>query len=174
MRCVVLRHTGHAADGLEVIKVAADDLARAGLHDEVRLATLGHMYLTAAYTSAAAGQESLARGLYDEGRRIAARFSEEQVHGLWFFGPLQAETYGVSIANNLGDPGMALTHAARVTPAALPSTERRERYYIDVARTHIAAGNGAAAADAIRAAARVSPQSASRPRVQAMVRLISV
>lgn len=50
------------------------------------------------------------------------------------FGPGQVLLHQISISYLLGDAGQAIEHARRIDTAALPTTERQARYWIDVAR----------------------------------------
>jgi len=166
MMCVMLRHAGKPRPGYEMAEAAAERVAADAPNSPLALATRGHLYLTAAYTAGMAGKPHDAAAYYREGRELASRFPSEQAHGLWFFGPAQADHYGISVHNNLADVGAALRYAGLVNPGALASTERRERYWYDVTRTHLAAGDQPSAAAAIRSLCLVAPQAANRPRVQ--------
>jgi len=167
MLCVTLRHAGRHELGLGLTENAAAELAEAtGLRTDLERATYGHMHLTAAYTAAGLGNAHSAMAHYAEAATMARRFDHEHPHGMWFFGPGQFEQYGVSIGNNLGDVGTAMDHAGRVHLGALASVERQERFLVDLTRTHLAAGNTGAAAEAIREVVLIAPQAARRPRVR--------
>jgi transcriptional regulator with XRE-family HTH domain len=166
MTCVMLRHAGQSRAGFDLIESAASELEATGLGSPTALATFGHMMLTTAYTAAAAGYAPEARWFYAEGLRIAGRFPQEVTHGLWFFGPAQAAGYGISVANNLGDPGAALKAAASLNPDSLPSRERMERYWCDLTQALLAAGRPEQACEALRSLCLIAPLSARRARVQ--------
>lgn len=174
MTCVILRHAGQSRTGYELTERAAGELARAGLRDSITLATYGHLFLTSAYTAAKAGNSAAAHAYYAEAVDVSTRFDHEQVHGLWYFGPKQTAQYGISVANYLQDVGGALAHAQSVKPAALASVERRERYWIDLAKTFITDGDHKRAAVALRSACLVSPQSAARPKVRRMAQTAGI
>lgn len=134
--CVSLRHSGRSQTGHTIVQDAADQLDMSGLNTDNDLALYGHLFLTAAYTAAAAGNAGLARDYMSEAQQVASRFENEYAHGMWFFGPAQTALYGLSTAMRLGDTGMALQHARNVTTEALPTPERRARYWIDLARVY--------------------------------------
>lgn len=177
MMCVVLRHSNRYELACEMTERAAVELQSAGLHTLHDLATYGHLYLTSAYTAAAASSApgvtaaasqasaAKARAYYGEALDVARRFDREVPHGLWFFGPKQAQTYGISIGNNLKDVGMALDHARGMRLDELPSAERQERALVDAARMYLLKGDLPRAGQAIRTACLVSPGAASRPRI---------
>lgn len=50
------------------------------------------------------------------------------------FGPTAVRLYQVSTARVLGDTGAAIDAARQIDPAAIPSAERRARYFADIAR----------------------------------------
>jgi hypothetical protein len=170
MNCVMLRHAGQPKAGFDLIESAASELEATGLRSQAAMATLGHMMLTTAYTAAAAGYAPEAHSFYAEGERIAAKFPDDVTHGLWFFGPKQTAGYGISVANNLGDPGAALKAAASLHPDSLPSRERRERYWYDATLAWLAADRPDQACEALRRLCLVAPQSARRVRVQVLAR----
>jgi len=171
MLCVTLRHAGRHALGLGLTENAAAELAElTGLRTDLQRATYGHMHLTSAYTAAGLGNAHSAMAHYAEAASMAAKFTGEHPHGMWFFGPGQFEQYGVSIDNNLGDPGGALAHARRVNLGALASTERQERFLVDRTRAELAAGYTDQAADTIREVVLIAPQAVRRPRVRELAR----
>ncbi|MFD1536589.1 hypothetical protein [Nonomuraea guangzhouensis] len=73
-----------------------------------------------------------------------------------------------------GDVGAAITAARCTRPASLPTTERRARYYTDLARAHGLSGDRDQCLAALLAAERQAPQethtrSAVRDLVQSLL-----
>ncbi|MGV9677086.1 helix-turn-helix domain-containing protein [Nocardia sp. NPDC003482] len=126
---IVLRRTGHAATAHQLVVDTAASLQpelRQGLR---HLAMYGSLLSTAAYTAAVDGDRDAARTLLTEARDAA-----EQLDDLTGFGPTAVGLYQVSAARALGDAGAAIEAARQINPAAIPSAERRARYWSDVAR----------------------------------------
>jgi hypothetical protein len=65
--------------------------------------------------------------------------------------------YQVSITQVLGDSGTAIEHATTLSPAAIPTAERRGLYWIDVARAYHQWNKPAPCYRALLAAERCAP-----------------
>ncbi len=63
----------------------------------------------------------------------------------------------ISIAQVLGDNGAAIAHAKALNPVAIPTAERRGRYWIDVARAWHQGGKPEACYWSLLAAERAAP-----------------
>ncbi|MFK4273243.1 XRE family transcriptional regulator, partial [Streptomyces milbemycinicus] len=84
------------------------------------------------------------------------------------FGPSQVLLHQVSISHLLGDAGQAIEHARRIDPAALPTTERQARYWIDVARAFDQWGRPDRCYRALLAAEQAALQEVRRSSVRTM------
>ena len=116
--------------------------ARPAVHDIEPAATqprplsvYGTLLEVAAYTAAVDGnREPPATHRRGPGRRH--RLGRDANHRFTAFGPANVTLYQVSIAQVLGDNGTAIEHAKTLRPAAIPTAERRGRFWIDVARAY--------------------------------------
>ncbi|WP_049581031.1 hypothetical protein [Streptomyces sp. SBT349] len=126
---VLARRAGWHREAMTIALTAADhpDLRNLGAPGN---AERGLLIQSAAYTAARAGDQ--------QGMREAAALARE-AHGPLLrapgggFSPATVTLHRISAENSLGDPGAALTAARSLTPAALPTVERRARYYTDLA-----------------------------------------
>jgi hypothetical protein len=85
------------------------------------------------------------------------------------FGRSGVTLYQVSIAQVLGDNGVAIEHVKRLNTAEIPTPERRGRYWIDVARAFHQWGKPERCLAALLAAERAAPAEVRyRPPVHQM------
>ena len=86
------------------------------------------------------------------------------------FTPATVQLHRISAEYSTGDPGAAITAARQLPPASLPTTERRARYWTDVARAY---GQWGRRDDCIRAlltAERQAPEEThARPAIRDLV-----
>ncbi|MCP9944828.1 XRE family transcriptional regulator [Streptomyces somaliensis] len=133
-----------------------------------RLSVQGNLYATAAYTAAKQGDRHTAHALIAEAEATAGRLGRDaQLRG-GVFGPGQVLLHRISVSHLLGDAGQAVELARRVDPAALPTTERRARYWIDVARAFDQWGKPDRCYRALLAAERSAPQEVRRDSVRTL------
>jgi transcriptional regulator with XRE-family HTH domain len=129
----------------------------------------GLLIQSAAYTAARAGDREGMRELTDEAAAVAAQFEGRVLlldHGGGFTAAT-VELHRVSAENYAGDPGAAVAAARRVNPAALPTKERRARYWTDTARAYANWGRRDDCVDALLAAEREAPEEThARPAVR--------
>ncbi|MFS0694064.1 helix-turn-helix domain-containing protein [Streptomyces nitrosporeus] len=165
----VWRRQGHYARATDVAVTAAQQLAAdRGVDSTERLSTQGNLYVTAAYTAAKQGDRHTAHALVAEAEAAAGQLErDESVRGS-VFGPSQVLLHQVSVSYLLGDAGQAIEHARRVDADALPTTERRARYWIDVARAFEQWNRPERCYRALLAAERAAPQEACRDSVRTM------
>jgi hypothetical protein len=130
----VLRRIGRRAKAREMLLSAAYEIQPAGRVSPEQLSMYGTLLATAAYTAAVDGNRLAASELIDEAKAAAARLGQDANYRFTAFGPANVTLYQISIAQVLGDNGTAIEHARTVRPAAIPTAERRGRYWIDVAR----------------------------------------
>ncbi|MFJ8045565.1 helix-turn-helix transcriptional regulator [Kitasatospora sp. NPDC096147] len=114
-----------------VVRAAEELLGETTVPEPDRLATRADLYATAAYTAAKNGDRAYAHALIREAADSAA--AAGRASGL-VDGVRGVVLHELSVHYELGDAGRAVEVAAGVDPAALPSAERRARYFIDLAR----------------------------------------
>ena len=130
----VLRRTGRRAKAREMLLSAAADIQPAGRVSPEQLSMYGTLLEVAAYTAAVDGNRLAASEFIGEAKAAAARLGQEANYRFTAFGPANVTLYQISIAQVLGDSGTAIEHARTLRSAAIPTAERRGRYWIDVAR----------------------------------------
>lgn len=166
----VWRRQGHYARATEIAVDAAQQLTGDRTADPAeRLAAQGNLYTTAAYTAAKLGDRHTAHTLIAEAEAAATRLDRDGVLRGTAFGPSQVALHRISISHLLGDAGQAIEHARRIDVAALPSTERQGRYWLDVARAYHQWGRHEQCLRALLAAEHAAPQEVRRDSVQVMV-----
>lgn len=163
------RRQGHHALATDVAVTAAQQLTADRSTDVTeRLSVQGNLYATAAYTAAKQGDRHTAHVLITEAEATAGRLGHDALLRGTVFGPSQVLLHQVSISHLLGDAGQAIEHARRIDPAALPTTERQARYWIDVARAFTQWGKPDRCYQALLAAERAAPQEVRRDSVRTM------
>ncbi|MCQ0023978.1 helix-turn-helix domain-containing protein [Streptomyces somaliensis DSM 40738] len=163
------RRQGRHARATDIAVAAARQLAADRTCDATeRLSVQGNLYATAAYTAAKQGDRHTAHALIAEAGATAGRLGRDaQLRG-GVFGPGQVLLHRISVSHLLGDAGQAVELARRVDPAALPTTERRARYWIDVARAFDQWGKPDRCYRALLAAERSAPQEVRRDSVRTL------
>ncbi|SEP53585.1 helix-turn-helix domain-containing protein [Amycolatopsis saalfeldensis] len=132
---IVLRRAGHGDTAQQMVIDTAHAL-QPDLRGPEQLSVFGSLMETAAYTAAADGDRDTARTFIAEAVDAATRLGTDGNHRYTSFGPTGVGLYQLSIARVMGDSGAAIEHARRINPASIPSTERRARYWVDVARAY--------------------------------------
>lgn len=165
----VWRRQGHHARATDVAVTAAQQLTADRTTDATeRLSVQGNLYATAAYTAAKQGDRHTAHALIAEAEATAGQLGHDALLRGTVFGPSQVLLHQVSISHLLGDAGQAIEHAKRINPAGLPTTERKARYWIDVARAFDQWDKPDRCYRALLAAERAAPQEVSRSSVRTM------
>lgn len=163
------RRQGHYARATDIAVHAAQQLATdRTTPTEQRLSTQGNLYATAAYTAAKRGDRHTAYTLIREAEATAGRLGHDSVLRGSVFGPSQVRLYQISVCHLLGDAGHAIDHARRIATAELPTTERRARYWIDVARAFHQWNKPDRCYHALLAAEQAAPEEVRRTSVTAM------
>lgn len=163
------RRQGHYARATDVAVTAAQQLTTYRTTDITeRLSVQGNLYATAAYTAAKQGDRHTARALIVEAEATAGQLGHDALLRGAVFGPGQVLLHQVSISHLLGDAGQAIDHARRIDPAALPTTERQARYWVDVARAFDQWGKPDRCYRALLAAEQAAPQEVRRSSVRTM------
>lgn len=86
------------------------------------------------------------------------------------FSPTTVQLHLISAENSVGDPSTALAAAKAVAPQSLPSTERRARYYTDIAAAYGHWGRRDDCMRALLAAEHHAPQEThARPALKSLV-----
>lgn len=142
----ILRETSYADDALRVVTEAAD-LIRPHLDtgpDDWR-GIYGALQLHAAVTSARGGREGDAWRYWKAGDQVAKSLPAAYVHPSTVFGRANVDFHAISVATDLKKSGTALSLADDIDPDAMPSTERRARLWVEIARGHLQRGDTTAA-----------------------------
>lgn len=167
---VLARKAGWYDHAASIALAAAD-------HDDLRgnapdlLAERGLLIQSAAYTAAKSGDRARMREWTDEAARIAGcvRGVRLRDHG-GGISQASVELHRVSAEYSIGEPGAAVAAARRIRVAALPSVERRSRYWTDVARAYAQWGRRDDCLYALLAAERTAPEEIhARPAVRDLV-----
>ncbi|HEY1619576.1 MAG TPA: helix-turn-helix transcriptional regulator [Streptosporangiaceae bacterium] len=153
----VMRHTGRRARAHALLISAARDIEPAGRASADQLSMYGALLETAAYTAAVDGRRAEATSLISEAREAAGRLGTDANHRFIAFGPSNVVLHQISIAQVLGDSGTAIEHAKTLRPAAIPTAERRGRYWVDVARAYHQWGRSEPCFRALLAAEHAAP-----------------
>ncbi|MDM4721422.1 helix-turn-helix transcriptional regulator [Micromonospora sp. WMMA1363] len=132
----VLRATGRGGDALERLGEARALIEPHVTDGGVEWAEmLADLHLCSALTRARMGDQS-AWSDWDTARRVVERALPDGFVGLRtrVSRPL-VDVYAVMCAVDLGDPDEARRRAHALDPALIPSTERRGRHYVELARS---------------------------------------
>jgi transcriptional regulator with XRE-family HTH domain len=153
----VMRRTGRRARAHDLLTHAARDIEPHGHASPAQLSVYGTLLEVAAYTAAVDGHRASATELIGEAHATATRLPPGANHRFTAFGPANVALYQISIAQVLGDNGTAIEHARTLRPAAIPTAERRGRYWIDVARAYHQWGKPEPCYRALLAAEQAAP-----------------
>ncbi|WP_244188877.1 helix-turn-helix domain-containing protein [Streptomyces yokosukanensis] len=168
---VLARKADWHEQALSIALAAADHPSLHG-GDPALAAQRGLLIQSAAYTAARAGDAVGMRELTGEAAAIAKELGPAAVlrdHG-GGFSPTTVQLHLVSAENSAGDPTAALAAAKAVAPGSLPSTERRARYYTDVATAFARSGRRDECIRALLAAEHHAPEEThARPAVKSLV-----
>ncbi|MEU1016879.1 XRE family transcriptional regulator [Streptomyces sp. NPDC005898] len=163
------RRQGHYARATDIAVTAAQQLAADRTTNQTeRLSVQGDLYATAAYTAAKHGDRHTAQALITEATASADRLGQGRSARGTTFGPSQVLLHQISVSHLLGNAGQAIEHARHVDVAALPTTERQARYWIDVARAFDQWGKPDRCYRALLAAEKAAPQEVRRGSVRTM------
>ncbi|MFD7239424.1 helix-turn-helix domain-containing protein [Streptomyces syringium] len=168
---VLARKADWLEQALSIALAAADHPALRG-GEPALAAQRGLLIQSAAYTAARAGDAAGMRELTGEAAAIARELGPAAVlrdHG-GGFSLTTVRLHLVSAENSAGDPSAALTAAKAVAPGSLPSTERRARYYTDVATAFARWNRRDDCIRALLAAEHHAPEEThARPAVKSLV-----
>jgi hypothetical protein len=165
----VMRRTGRPDRARALLINAADDITPGHHAAPEQLSMYGTLLQVAAYTAAVDGDRTEAGELITAAHAAAARLGRDVNHRHTAFGPTNVALHQISIAQVLGDNGAAIAHAKVLNPAAIPTAERRGRYWIDVARAWHQGGKPEACYRSLLAAERAAPAEVRyRPPVRRM------
>ncbi|NSC22825.1 helix-turn-helix domain-containing protein [Streptomyces albus subsp. chlorinus] len=155
----ILRETSYPEEALRTVTEAAD-LLRPLLDDttQERRGVYGALQLHAAVTCAREGREGDAWRHWDEGERVARSLPDTYVHPSTVFGRANVDFHAVSVATDLRTSGRALSLADTIDPDTMPSTERRARLWVEIARGHLQRGDATAALHVMQRAHAVNTE----------------
>ncbi|MEW2576662.1 helix-turn-helix domain-containing protein [Streptomyces syringium] len=168
---VLARKADWHEQALSIALAAADHPALRG-GEPALAAQRGLLVQSAAYTVARTGDAAGMRELTGEAAAIAKELGPVAVlrdHG-GGFSPTTVQLHLVSAENSAGDPSAALAAAKAVAPGSLPSSERRARYYTDVATAFARWNRRDDCIRALLAAEHHAPEEThARPAVKSLV-----
>ncbi|MEU2868180.1 helix-turn-helix domain-containing protein [Streptomyces olivoreticuli] len=155
----ILRETSYPDEALKVVTEAAE-LIRPHLEDapDDWRGVYGALQLHAAVTCAREGREGDAWRYWDAGDQVAKSLPTAYVHGSTVFGRANVDFHAVSVATDLRASGKALALADDIDPDAMPSTERRARLWVEVARGHLQRGDRTAALHVMKLAQEIGAE----------------
>jgi transcriptional regulator with XRE-family HTH domain len=153
----VMRRTGLRDRAHDLLTSAARDIEPSSCASPGQLSMYGTLLETAAYTAAVDGRRTDAIDLISEAKTAASRLGADANYRFTAFGPTNVSLYQVSIAQVLGDSGTAIEHAKTLRPTAIPTPERKGRYWIDVARAYHQWGKPEPCFRALLAAEQAAP-----------------
>jgi hypothetical protein len=168
---VLARKAGWHAQAMSIALTAANHPGlRVG--DPRLAAERGLLLQSAAYTAARSGDKDAMRDLTNEAFAIAASMQSTALlrdHGGGFT-PATVQLHRISAEYSVGEPGAAVTAARRLPPATLPTTERRARYWTDLARAWDHCGRRDDAIRALLTAERQAPEEIhARPAIRDLI-----
>jgi transcriptional regulator with XRE-family HTH domain len=155
----ILRETAYPEEALRVVTEAAD-LIRPHLDGAPQdwRGIYGALQLHASVTVAREGREGDAWRYWDAGDQVAKSLPAAYVHSSTVFGRANVDFHAVSVATDLRSSGKALSLADEIDPDAMPSTERRARLWVEVARGHLQRGDVTAALHIMQLAHEIGPE----------------
>ncbi|WP_428836037.1 helix-turn-helix domain-containing protein [Streptomyces albus] len=155
----ILRETSYPDEALRAATEAAD-LLRPHLETGPTdwRGIYGALQLHAAVTCAREGREGDAWRFWDAGNRVAKSLPSSYVHPSTVFGRANVDFHAVSVATDLRKSGKALSLADDIDPDVMPSTERRARLWVEVARGHLQRGDATAALHVMQRAHKIGAE----------------
>lgn len=157
----VLRATGRADEALDGLAEARALIDRTEPADSARAveraAVLADLWLRSALTKARAGDRAAWQDL-DEAAAIVRDLPEGYTHPWTRVGRVLVDVKRVMLAVEFGDPDEARRVAESIDPQSIPSTERRARHLIEVARGLNMEGSPEAVLLLLSQAAAISPE----------------
>lgn len=167
---IALRRDGHQAAAVALLTKTAERLDTSGNAAPQVLAGFGSLLCTAAYASAQAADPGNAHTYITEATDTARRLNGREVlTGIAPFSATTVAIYQIGVQTTLGDTAAALTFAASVNPASLPTPERAGRYLVDTARAWCRHGRVDEATHALLAAEARAPEEVDRSSVRELV-----
>ena len=121
------------------------------------LATLADLWLCSALTRGRSTDQA-AWADWEEAAQIVRRLPDGYVHPWTRVGSALLDVYAVMVAVDLGDRDEAQRRSYDLNPASIPSTERRARHYIELARSADMEGSAEGTLHLLQQAANVSPE----------------
>ncbi|WP_406438982.1 helix-turn-helix domain-containing protein [Streptomyces sp. NBC_01613] len=155
----IMRETAYPQEALRIVEGAAREL-RPHLDnapDDWR-GIYGALHLHAAVTAAREGAAGNAWRYWDTANEVAKSLPSGYVHPSTVFGRVNVDFHAVSVATDLCTSAKALSLADDLDPDVMPSTERRSRLWVEVARGHLQRGDRTAALHVLDKAHKISPE----------------
>lgn len=158
----VLRAVGRAEEALDGLAEARALIERAeptdGSRAVERAAVLADLWLRSALTKARAGDRSAWQDLDAAAEIVHRDLPEDYTHPWTRVGRVLLDVKRVMLAVEFGDPDEARRVAESIDPQSIPSTERRARHLIEVARGLNMEGSPEAVLLLLQQAAAISPE----------------
>lgn len=154
----VLRAVGRSEEAREQVTAAMALVEPLVEERPEAAAALVDLHLCNALTAARSGDQSGWHD-WDTARRIVDEvLPDGYVHPWTRVGRVLVEVHAVMLDVDLGRPDDAHRRAARLDPASIPSTERRARHYVELARGADQAGSAEGALMLLGRAEATSPE----------------
>ncbi len=159
----VLRAVGRAEEALENLAEARALLERSAPAEGDSLpvewnAQMADLWICSAVTKARAGDQSAYADLDQAEELIYHRLPEGYVHPWTRTSRILCDITGVMVAADLGDVDQIRERSRNIDPEAIPSTERRARHLIELARGTALEGATEGTLHLLGEAARISPE----------------
>lgn len=130
----VLRAVGRGDEAQRNVTEAVELVAARAEDDVEAAATLADLHLCNALTAARAGDQSAWHDWATARRVVERLLPDGYVHPWTRVGRVLVDVYACMLDVELGRPDEAHRRAAAIDPATIPSTERRARHYVELAR----------------------------------------
>ncbi|WP_405015286.1 transcriptional regulator [Kitasatospora sp. NBC_01539] len=166
---ITMRRSGRPAAAVDLLRRTAADLT--GQSGAAPRAVGATLLLTAAYTAACDRHRTdaldLMSGAEDAIRRIPGGAPASPLFTVDATAT-QRDLYWIGVHNALGTPDEAVPYAARLTPASMPTAERRARLGTDAARMWHQLGDHRRTFAALRLVEQAAPEEVRRPALRAL------
>lgn len=167
---ITMRRAGRPAAAVDLLRRTAATLStEPGAAPRAVAATL---LMTAAYTAACSRDTAAAHDLMTGADEAVRRIPPQSGPATQLFTvdatAAQLDLYWIGVHNALHTPDAAVPYARRLTPAALPTAERRARLGGDTARMWHQLGDHRRTFTALRLVEQAAPEEARRPALRAL------
>lgn len=158
----LLRAAGRSDEALDQLRIAVgmvEPTVADGAHENA--AMLADLHLNVALTKARAGDQGAWADWEQATEVIRRALPADYVHPWTRVGSVLADVYAVMIAVDLGYADDAQRRAQDLDPASIPSTDRRARHHVELARAADMSGSPEATLHLLAKAVGISPETAA-------------